>query len=461
MQLDTIVGVATGSPDGGVAIVRLSGARAQDIARQLCGDLGADRHLCRRALAIGARGEAPEDALVVTMRGPKSFTGEDVVELHVHAGRLNVQQVVESCLRAGARAANAGEFSRRAFANGVLSLDRAEGIAAVIGAQTRAALTQARRLVAGELGDQVRDAMGSLHRLRAEVEANLDFPEDVAEGDHKRWAREGERILLQLRAWLADFEAGRRAREVSRVVLVGRPNAGKSSLFNALLGRERALVAEVPGTTRDYVEARLELGRHLLELVDTAGMREVGNDAIEEAGISLAKVQLEGADLLLHLRVCPGVNGEPKRVDGRGEADDLAIEERARTSACVYWPLWTQVDRLSPSERERAGETGVRLISSREEKSVAELRSALALWMGGDRPAAWVGLARHRDRAGEAVVFLEEALGLLQARGELELVAFALQAAEGRLGEIDGRSQLGPIGASVMDTIFSTFCIGK
>ena len=287
------------------------------------------------------------------MPGPHSFTGEDVAELHVHAGELNVRQVVDRCLQAGARAAQAGEFSRRAFVNGVLSLDRAEGIAALIGAQTQAGVSQARRLVAGELGDQVRELIDGVHRLRAELEANLDFPEDVGDADFEGWAKRAQSLRADLERWLEGFERGRRAREKSRVVLVGAPNAGKSSLFNALLGHERALVADLPGTTRDYVEAELELGRQVVVLVDTAGIREQAGDAIEAAGIERARRQLEGADLVLHL-----IHSEAA---GRVDADDEAIAEAADAAGISRWLLWTQADRLTQAWSRSEG----RLICSR------------------------------------------------------------------------------------------------
>jgi tRNA modification GTPase len=389
-----------------------------------------------------------EDGLVVAMPGPASFTGEDVVELHVHAGELNLRQVLNACLEAGARAAEAGEFSRRAFTNGVLSLDRAEGIAALIGAQTEAGLSQARRLVAGELGDQVRALIDRVHRLRAELEANLDFPEDVGAADTQRWAEEARGCEGELRGWLEGFDRSRRARERSRVVLVGSPNAGKSSLFNALLGQERALVASVPGTTRDYVDAELSLGRQTVVLVDTAGLRERSGDAIEAAGIELARRQLEGADLVLHL-----VAAKPVELG----ADDLEIARAAVDAGVERWLLRTQADRLADAEVEMEG----RLMSALRSEDVESLRASLKEWCGGDRPAPWVGLARHRDRVREAIELLVEASTALDADQELELIAFSLQTAEARLGEIDGRSTLGPLGAEVMETIFSSFCIGK
>ena len=191
----TIVGVATGTPDGGVAIVRLSGPAALAIASGLCGALGPARRLVRRSLRLG--GAATDDALVVAMPGPDSFTGEDVVELHVHAGRRNVDAVVRACLDAGAVAATAGAFTRRAFEAGRLTLDEAEGIAAIVGAQTEAALAQARRLAAGELGREVEAVGEALLELRAEVEANLDFPEDVEPSALGVGRKDGAKLRLQ------------------------------------------------------------------------------------------------------------------------------------------------------------------------------------------------------------------------------------------------------------------------
>ena len=247
-ERETLVGVATGRPDGGVAIVRLSGPRARAIAEAVVeGELPAARRLARRRIDLG--GGEHEDGLVVLMPGPASFTGEDVVELHVHAGERNVAAVVRALLERGGRAAGAGDFSRRAFELGRLGLDEAEGIAAIIGAQTDAALAQARRLASGELGRAVEAERRGLVELRAEIEANLDFPEDVDSGDVSRWRDEASERAAAVGRWLARFEAGRRARAKARVVLAGPPNAGKSSLFNALLGRPRALVADQPGTS--------------------------------------------------------------------------------------------------------------------------------------------------------------------------------------------------------------------
>ena len=427
----TIVGVATGTPDGGVAIVRLSGSRAVEIARALCGELPAARQLARRRVKLDGRG-VEEDALVVVMPGPGSFTGEDVVELHVHAGARNVASVVTAVLGHGAVAAEAGEFSRRAFEHGRLSLEQAEGIAALIAARTDAALEQARRLVAGELGREVRQLAAEIHALRCEVEANLDFSEDVEAGDLRRWSGEISGFAATMQAWVGRFEAGRRSRERTRVVLAGPPNAGKSAVFNALLGRPRAIVSPVPGTTRDYVEADLLLGSHEVVLVDTAGLREA-MDLIEDAGISRSRDQIGGADLVVWVEAADAPGAEAAVVGG------IRVENK-RDLGCRR-PDWVG--------------------ASAATDDVGELRAALHAWVQSRTEHPWIGLARHRDRVADSREALEDAAAVLAKDGPLEIAAFQLGVAEQRLAEVTGRGTLGPISENVLTDIFSRFCIGK
>ncbi|MBK9754563.1 MAG: tRNA modification GTPase [Nannocystis sp.] len=432
---DTLVGIATGSPDGGVAIVRLSGPRARAIAEAQVGALPAPR-------VLGLRNLAGEAILVVWMPGPRSFTGEDVVELHIHAGTCNVASVLELMLAAGASAAGPGDFSRRAFEHGRLSLDQVEGIAALIGARTQAALAQAKRLVAGELGREVEVVRAALEQLRIEVEANLDFPEDVAAADELRWADECQHLQAELERWLARYEAGRRARAKPRVVLAGPPNAGKSALFNALLGRRRALVSAQPGTTRDFVEAELTIAGRELTVIDTAGLRP-SDDILERAGVELGREQLAGADLVLWIEG----SDQPTRPDWQREREaiadtevpTIAVENKADLGR--QRPTWLGVSAIDPATLE-------------------PLRAAISGALG-EPGEGWIGLARHRDRAHEAKLALAEAREQLQASAGLELVAFALAQAQQRVGEITGHTGLGPIGATMLDAIFSRFCIGK
>ena len=434
----TLVGVATGTPDGGVAIVRVSGPRASVVLASLGVETTPPpRRLVRRRLAIG--GEQVEDGLVAWMPGPGSFTGEDVVELHVHAGHRNVRAVLEACLRGGAVAAAPGDFSRRAFELGTLSLDQAEGIAALIGAQTDEALAQARRLAAGEVGQRVEGLRERVAGLRTEVEANLDFPEDVEPGHIQRWQADVDDVCLQLERWISGFEAGRRSRERARFVLAGPPNAGKSSLFNALLRRRRAIVADMPGTTRDYVEAEFNLGPHGAWLVDTAGLRGDA-EAVEAVGIEMSREQVEQADVVLWVEAADGDPVDPR---DRPEIGTRVIE--------------VETKRDLGTRREHA--LGVVLGDTPE--GIERLEATLAEWFAQGKDQAWIGLARHRDRAAEALDALVRTAGLIEGEAALELIAFELGVAEARLAAITGRTQLGPVGDEILTRIFSTFCIGK
>jgi len=323
-----------------------------------------------------------------------------------------------------------------------MSLDRAEGIAAVIGARTEEALRQARRLAAGELGREVEAERRRLVELRAEIEANLDFPEDVDPADVSRWSDEAAERRSAVARWLERFEAGRRARAKARVVLAGPPNAGKSSLFNALLGRARALVADQPGTTRDYVEAELELDRFGCVLVDTAGLRE-GTEAVERAGVELSRAQVEGADVVLWVEAA---DADPTD-DPAGSASSGATVMRgeSKRDRGTGRPQWI----------------GVALRPGHAPEGIEVVRGALREWFDAGRDQAWIGLWRHRERAREAVEALDEALEQLHDDERLELAAFGLGVAEARLGEITGRSALGPVGEEVLASIFARFCIGK
>lgn len=443
----TIVGVATGVPDGGLAVLRISGPEARAIAAACVrGPLPAPRELRRRRVGPGedAEGSTPstavgEDALVAVMPGPGSFTGEDVVELHVHGGQRNVDQIVGWLMRAGAVAAGPGDFSRRAFELGRLTLDQAEGIAAVIGAQTDMALVHARKLVAGELRDGVERLRAELMSVRLDVEGAIGFPEDVDDAEVERWSQRAGAIGGVLEDWLGRFEAGQRARSRARVVLAGRPNAGKSALFNALLGRRRAIVADVPGTTRDFIEAELDLGPYGATLVDTAGIRDAVG-AVEAAGVALSRAEVEGADLVVW--VC-AADDEGSRLVAAEPAAVTVIEVESKRDLGCRRPAWTGV-------------------SIHDAASVDALRDAIRSAVWGSGPQPWIGLARHRARAREARAAVREAEELLRGGADrLELAALPLMIAWSRLGEIVGAHALGVVGDEVLGEIFSRFCIGK
>ncbi|MGB1698595.1 MAG: tRNA modification GTPase, partial [Nannocystaceae bacterium] len=389
-----------------------------------------------------------EEAVVVWMPGPGSFTGEDVVELHVHAGARNVQQVVRWLIDAGARAAGAGDFSRRAFEHGRLTLDQAEGIAAVIGAQTQAELEHGRRLMSGELTREVTQVRDRLAALRAMVEGAIGFPDDLEDDEVLEWRAQCGAIEADVRGWLARFAQGMRARSRLRVVLAGPPNAGKSALFNALVGASRAIVADVPGTTRDYVEVECEWSGKSLTLVDTAGFRGA-RDVIEAAGVERSAEQVEGADLVLWIR---GADQEapplPDSLHQRAPTDVLGVVAKA--------------DLFEDGTRETEEVQADAVVSAHSGLGVEALQTEIVARLWGDADSGWIGLQRHEARCREAVSSLEDAARELdKGTGALELAALPLQEAQGRLDAILGRSASGPVGAQVLHDIFRSFCIGK
>lgn len=442
-EKDCIVGVATGTPDGGVAVIRLSGGRCSDVGASLLGPLPVPRVASLRRI-VGQSGDALDDGLVLWMPGPASFTGEDVLELHIHAGHENVRQVLAACVNAGARPALAGEFSRRAFARGKMSLEQAEALPSLLGAQSEAELGRARRLLRGELGERV-DAMSrELFTLRVEIEAHLDFPEDLSGEASERWAQHLRSQLSRLRGWLSSHRSQEDRGGRFRVALAGPPNAGKSSLFNALLQRQRSIVSQVAGTTRDFVEAPLRWSGLALDLVDTAGLRDDAGP-VESAGIEMGCGEIEQADLVIWMQAAPSQSPTlPEILEGRSSLILVA----SKCDVAKVPEGWFGVS-----------------VRPGFEASVDVLRMRIEGWM---RESAlevdqdWVGLARHAACVSAATDEIDAALVQLdQPEPALEIVAFHLGSAGRSLGEIRGRDEFNPVGEEVLHAIFSSFCIGK
>jgi tRNA modification GTPase len=427
---------AASAVGGGVAVVRVSGPRAREICEGWCGRLPAARRLERRALPW-PDGTA-EDALVVQMPGPASYTGEDVVELHVHGGRRGVAAVLAELGRRGARPAGPGEFTRRAFEHGRLDLAQAEGIAAQIGARTDEELRQARRLAAGTVSAQVRAALDELTQLRVAVAATLDFPDDVEVAESARWIESAETLAGRLSAWEREAAVAERARRLARVVVAGPVNAGKSSLVNALVGRDRVVVSPEPGTTRDYVEVVLERGRVALELVDTAGVRAEAGVA-EAAGIAAGRREAETADLVLWT-----------------EAADAAMQGSAEAPG-EEGRIW-RVETKRDLGTARAGWLGV---SARTGEGIAELWAKLEEFASVAEATLWAGLSRHVVGVRESAAALERARSWLAGGVAPELAERELAQAQARLEEVVGERRFGAVGEELLEAIFGRFCIGK
>jgi tRNA modification GTPase len=393
--------------------------------------------------------------LAVIMRRPRSYTGEDVAELHAHGGPRVLERVLDAVLRVGARQAEAGEFTRRAFEAGRIDLSRAEAIAEVIAARSDRALRAARQILDGKLADAIATARQALVLALAELEGALDFPDDVAE-EAPTEARSAE-ALASVRAQLEALAASHRrfAHERPEVVLVGRVNAGKSSLFNALVGEERALVDPTPGTTRDVLEAELRFGGVTVLLVDTAGERgavdEVAAERLEARGMALGRRRRERADVAALV------------VDGAvGWSDDdaalfAALAGRARVI------VWNKSDRapapVAPRWAEGAPIVATSVAPGQPALGLDQLERAIVEALGeGDEDSArlQIGL-RQRGALVDAAAALARAEETLRAGGPADVAAVEARGALEHLGRVTGET----VDNEVLDAIFARFCIGK
>jgi tRNA modification GTPase len=429
--MDTIYALSSGSVPSGIAVIRMSGPSVGSLLERLCGALPEPRRATVRTLRSPSSGEVIDNGLVLWFPAPASFSGEDGGELHLHGGRAVVGAAFEALAAEGLRIAEPGEFTKRAFLNGKLDLTAAEGIADLVAAETEMQRRQALRQAGGELRRRSEDWRDELIALRAEIEARLDFADegDVADALPHDFEDRIAALRAGLRAALASAAAGTRVREGFRVAILGRPNAGKSSLLNALSRRDVAIVTEEAGTTRDVLEVPLDLGGYPVLVYDTAGLRD-SDSAAEREGVRRAKLAADAADLVLWLSdPAAGVEAPP----------DLAVP---------VWPLLTKAD------LRQDGDGGAAVISAHTGLGLEELEKRLlqaaadALGTG----AAAVVRERQRLAIADALARLDELPGMPE-----DVAADLLRSAGDAIGRLSGR-----IGVElVLDRIFQDFCIGK
>lgn len=453
MSEDTIGAIASGV-GGAVSVIRISGPDAERLCSPLWRSVAGHRipELPPRVLTLGAFGNDGEcidpSCLAVRMPGPNSFTGENVVEFHCHGGALCTRSVLAAVLKAGVRLAEPGEFSKRAFLNGKIDLVQAEAIADMITAGSDAALKIAGNQLRGMLGSQLRQQQNELQELLAEVESRLDFPEEQLDWIPEEEMRSRlEGVLAQVRR-LADTRAcGEVLREGVSLVIAGPPNAGKSTLLNRMLGRERAIVSEIPGTTRDTIEAMVQIHGIPFRLVDTAGIRDDASDAIENAGMERTRDSVESAQLVLWL------------MDATRPLEEQAMPSDWKLSGTLLQVL-NKADLESGTSQEMGAQGGPTwmLISALTGAGIEELYSAMTeAVLSGDAENTEIAVAsRHAELLQRGAEELASALPALES-GEWELLAYHLREALRELRGITGEV----VSFDVLDTIFSRFCIGK
>ena len=441
---DTIVAVATGPGAGGIGVVRLSGPRAREIAGTMCAKRLAPR-MAMHARFYDGDGHVIDDGIALAFVAPASYTGEDVVELQAHGSAPVLRELVARCCALGARMARPGEFSERAFLNGKLDLAQAEAVADLVAAADVRAMRAARRALEGEFSRRVEAVADVLLAIRVHVEAAIDFTDEPIETLGGGALRERlAHARMQFADLLAAAERGRKLRDGLHAVIVGPPNAGKSSLLNALAGSDRAIVTDVPGTTRDLLRETIRIDGVELTLVDTAGLRSDG-DAIEREGMRRAHDELVRADLALVV------------VDARDPATGLGAVADALAGVPAVLVLHNKAD-LLPAHVECADAEALR-VSAFTGQGLPELHARLlALSQGGEAAGegAFTARQRHVDALRRGAAALDDAAGALDADA-LDLAAEALRVAHDALGEITGRVRADDL----LGHIFASFCIGK
>ena len=453
---DTIAAIATPSGRGGVGIVRVSGPAASDIARGICGRLTEPRS-AEVAVFRDAMGGALDQGIVLRFVAPHSYTGEDVLELHGHGGPVVLSAILERVLELGARLAQPGEFTQRAFLNDKLDLAQAEAVADLIDAGSRAAARAAMHSLQGAFSAEIRALSEALVELRVWVEAAIDFPDEDIDflADQTLQARL-DGLRRHFDEILKSARRGRVLRDGMTVVIAGRPNAGKSTLLNILCGHEAAIVTDIPGTTRDVLREHLHLDGMPLHLVDTAGLRPSADatlDPVEAEGIRRARAEMARADRVLFV--------VDAAADPLGQA--WLDERAAQPEAVPVTVFFNKSDVVGtdtlPAAPSLPGAAAVLRGSARTQAGLTELRDHLKACMGYDGAGAGAATARlcHLEALSRARVHAETAFAQLVEHRAGELVAEELRAAQRHLADITGEFHADDL----LGRIFGSFCIGK
>jgi tRNA modification GTPase len=441
---DTIAAISTPAGEGAIALIRISGEDALGVADRIFRGKEKPSEFPSHTQRVGEIFEADRliDQVVLSVhRAPASYTGEDLVEVSCHGGILVTARVLEACFHAGARSARPGEFSERAFLNGKMDLTQAEAVMDLIRAQSDLALRSANEQLEGRLGSEITAIRVQLIEMLAHVEAAIDFPEeDIAPDEGGKLRARLDTVRQKMGDLLATAEQGRILREGVRAVIYGPTNAGKSSLLNRLLGYDRAIVSETPGTTRDTIEEVINLRGIPIRLLDTAGLRD-SQDELERAGIARTERSLATADLLLHVfdRNAP----QPARFEPPANRIELVLLNK---SDLAEHPDWKHHEALRICCVEENGLRGL-------EEAILERISEHHL-----RPENSLAInARHRDCLRRALDSCELVRATMEAGLAPEYMAVDLRAALRAVGEITGAENV----EEILDTLFAQFCIGK
>lgn len=458
---DTIVALATPTGRSGIGVVRLSGEGALDITGKLVGDerfSPKPRSVNLKQLHYPSTSEVIDEALVTYFQSPHSFTGEDVIEISCHGSPVLLREVIDICLALDARMAEPGEFSLRALANGRINLAEAEAIRDLIDSQTAASARQAVRQMRGELSQQLTPLKNDLLSVIVVLESALEFVEDDLPATQIESVRKSlTDIAAETTRLAATFKAGHLLREGLRVAIVGRPNVGKSSLFNALIGSDRAIVTEIAGTTRDHIHERFTINDIPVSLIDTAGLRDTA-DMVESIGVERSRAVMADADLLIVMLDASVQTSDEDREILKSVKDlnyIVAINKIDKLPS-------TDIDRMIAAEHSSLSYLRERItpISAKTGDGLDDLLQAIVSPFAGEdvsNSGFLVTDARHHDLLLRAGSEIEHSIEQLDQAMSEEIVLVGLHNALRYLGEITGETTT----EDVLTQIFSTFCIGK
>ncbi|WP_261303399.1 tRNA uridine-5-carboxymethylaminomethyl(34) synthesis GTPase MnmE [Paenibacillus andongensis] len=458
MLNDTIAAISTPLGEGGIAVIRVSGDEAvpfvERIFRSKTKLSVAETHTVHYGFIIEpASAQKVEEVLVTLMKAPRSFTMEDVVEVSCHGGIVSVKKVLDLLLQQGVRLAEPGEFTKRAFLNGRIDLTQAEAVIDLIRAKSDRAFKVALKQVEGNLSKQIKSLRYTLVELMAHVEVNIDYPEhDVEEMTNSFIKNKCDAVMFEIDRLLVTAEQGKILREGIETAIVGKPNVGKSSLLNELAQENRAIVTDIPGTTRDVIEEFVNIGGIPLKLLDTAGIRET-SDLVEQIGVERSKTALAEADLILLV-----LNSNEEL-----QFDEIALMKQLADKQTIVILNKTDLTRklnveqvLSYFPQERIVE-----LSLIENKGIEDLEKAIAaIFFEGKLESSdltYVSNVRHISLLKQAKRSLQDALDANEQYVPIDMIQIDIRAAWEQLGEIIGDS----VGESLIDQIFTQFCLGK
>ncbi len=457
-ETDTITAISTPIGEGAISIVRLSGANAIEITSKIYKGKNlaeVDSHTIHYGKIIDpATNDVAEEVMVTVMRGPKTFTREDVVEINCHGGLVSVNRVLEIVLSQGARLAEPGEFTKRAFLNGRIDLSQAEAVMDLIRAKTDKAMNVALKQMDGRLSSLIKKYRQSLLETVAHVEVNIDYPEydDVEEMSHEMMRQKTKEVHAEIEELLSVAKQGKILREGIATAIIGRPNVGKSSLLNALVQESKAIVTDIPGTTRDIIEEYVNVRGIPLRLVDTAGIRET-EDIVERIGVERSRQALKEADLILFVL---NYNEELNE-------EDLRLFEAIQGLEYIVIINKTDLEQKLDLEKvkELVGDKRIVTTSLLMEEGIAELEGAIAdSFFAGEIDSGdltYVSNARHIQLLNQSKKALEDAMDSLEMGMPLDIVQIDVTRTWEFLGEIIGDTA----SDSLIDQLFSQFCLGK